>query len=86
MRVLYRYYSQTAAKYYADSFPAVQRYMTSDSDLAKFTANEGGVQFNYVMEPDENDTVWEAGGTVLYYKRSNNLQALVLQATLTAKF
>lgn len=86
LRLLYRHYSQTPAKYYADSFAGVQPLMTSDSDLSRFSANEGGVQFNYTWEQQEGEAEWSCGGTALYYKRSNDLQALVLQASVTAKF
>lgn len=84
-RLLYRRYSQTAARYYADSFAGTQKFMTSDSDLAKFTADEEGAQMTYSWEA-ESGTDWTAGATALYYKRSNDLQALVLQLSLTAKY
>jgi hypothetical protein len=87
LRLLYRRYSQTAAKYYAVSFPGVQNRMTSDSDLAKFTANEAGAQFSYALEPGEDSsTDWSWGGTAVYYKRSNDLQAMIFQVSLNAKF
>ena len=35
---------------------------------------------------DASDTVWSLGGTALYYKRSNDLTALVFQLSLNAKF
>jgi hypothetical protein len=85
-RLFYRRYSQTAARYYADAFAGVRKYMTSDSDLARFAANEGGAQFNYAWDAEPGETAWEAGGTALYYKRDNGLQALVFQASLTARF
>ncbi len=86
-RVLYRRYSQTAAKYYAASFSGVGHRMTSDSDLSKFTANEGGVQFTYAPEPGRaGGTEWAWGGTALYYKRSNDLKALVFQFSVTARY
>jgi hypothetical protein len=85
-RLFYRRYSQTAAKYYADSFAGIVPYMTSDSDLAKFTANEVGAQFAYAPEVGAGETLWEYGGTAMYYKRSNDLSAVVLQATISAKF
>ena len=85
LRVLYRRYSQSAAKYYADSFAGTRDFMTSDSDLAEFTANEGGVQLSGSWE-GEDGTDWEAGGTALYYRRSNDLQAVIVQLSLTAKF
>jgi hypothetical protein len=85
-RFFYRRYSQTAARYYADSFPVMKPFMTSDSDLARFTANEGGVQLVYAPEAESGKTAWEYGGTALYYRRSDGLAAAVLQATLGAKF
>ncbi len=85
-RVYYRRYDQTAAKYYADAFSVLRTYMTSDSDLAKFTANEVGVQLAYAPEVEAGEVLWEYGGTALYYKRSNDLSALVFQLTLSAKF
>ena len=61
--------------------------MTSDSDLAKFSANEVGAQVAYAPEPEEGDTTaWEYGATAMYYKRSNDLNAVVVQATIAAKF
>jgi len=87
MRAYYRRYSQTAAKYYRDSFPVMTAYMTSDSDLAKFTANEAGLQLTYAPEPEEaGKSVWTYGGAVVYYKRSDGLHAAVLQASLGKKF
>jgi hypothetical protein len=85
-RLYYRRYDQAAAKYYADSFTVQRTFMTSDSDLAKFTANEVGTQFAYAPEVEAGETVWEYGGTAMYYKRTNDLNALVLQLTLSAKF
>lgn len=86
-RLFYRRYSQTAAKYYADAFPVKKAFMTSDSDLAKFSANEVGAQLAYAPEPEEGETTaWEYGATAMYYKRSNDLNAVVLQATIAAKF
>ena len=87
LRLLYRRYSQTAAKYYHPSFSGVQGRMTSDSDLARFTANEAGIQFSYAPEPgEEGGKEWSWSGTALYYKRSNDLQALVFQVALSEKF
>ncbi len=86
-RLFYRRYSQTAAKYYGDAFYAQRTFMTSDSDLAKFSANEAGAQLAYAPEPGEGDTTaWEYGATVMYYKRSNDLDAVVVQADISAKF
>lgn len=86
-RLFYRRYSQTAAKYYGDAFYAQRTFMTSDSDLAKFSANEVGAQLAYAPEPGKGDTTaWEYGATVMYYKRSNDLNAVAVQADISAKF
>ncbi|MDA8132186.1 MAG: DUF3570 domain-containing protein [Elusimicrobia bacterium] len=82
----YRRYSQTAARYYAGSFPVMKTYMTSDSDLAKFSADEVSAQLAYAPEGEPGRTAWEYGGTLLYYKRSDGLSVAVAQASLTAKF
>jgi len=86
--VHYRWYSQTATKYYADSFAGVRnRSMTSDSDLAKFSANEVGAGFSYSPErAEDSSTDWSWGGTAVYYRRSNDLQALILQLSAGARF
>lgn len=88
LRVFYRLYTQKAAKYYAHSFASAQPNMTSDSDLAAYTANEAGAQFSYALEDWDalGMSDWTWGGTALYYSRSNNLKAVILQVTLGAKF
>lgn len=88
LRVHYRRYSQTAAEYYrAGSYAGVQPVMTSDSDLSRFTADEGGVQFSYAPEAGEEDWAeWTWGGSAVYYKRSNDLKAVILQFSAAAKF
>ena len=87
-RAHYRRYTQTAARYYyGGSFSGARSGKTSDSDLAKFSANEGGVQVSYSPEPGGGGgTEWSYGGTAVYYKRSNDLQALIFQFSLNAKF
>ena len=44
------------------------------------------MQLAYAPEVEAGETLWEYGGTALYYKRSNDLSALVFQLTLSAKF
>jgi len=88
-RVFYRFYSQSEAEYYQDSFLSGARtYMTSDSDLDKFSANEIGVQFTYAPERWEGmmGGDWTWGGTALYYDRSNDLDAVIMQLSLGVKF
>jgi hypothetical protein len=88
LRVHYRRYGQTRAKYYyGGSYAGIQPVMTSDSDLARFTADEGGVQFTYTSEAGEGDRAeWSWGGGAVCYKRSNNLKAVILQFSAAAKF
>jgi len=88
LRVHYRRYSQTAAEYYrAGSYAGIQPVMTSDSDLDKFTADEGGLQLSYAPEGGEGDLAeWTWGGSAVYYKRSNDLKAVILQFSVAAKF
>jgi hypothetical protein len=88
-RVFYRLHSQSEARYYQDSFlTGARTYMTSDSDLDKFSANEAGVQFTYAPERWEGmmGGDWTWGGTALYYDRSNDLDALIMQLSLGVKF
>lgn len=87
-RVFYRLYSQGAARYYKDSVASPEARMTSDSDLARFTANEIGAQFSYAPQSWEGALGgdWSWGGTALYYERSNDLYAVILQLSLGVKF
>lgn len=88
LRVHYRRYSQTAARYYSSgSYAGLQPVMTSDSDLAKFGADEGGVQVSYSPEAaDGARAEWTWGGSAVYYKRSNDLKAVILQFSAAARF
>lgn len=88
LRVHYRRYGQTRAKYYyGGAYTGIQPVMTSDSDLSRFTADEVGVQLSYAPEAGEGDWAeWTWGGSAVYYKRSNGLKAVLLQFSAAAKF
>jgi len=43
----YRFYSQSRASFYADSFPVEQVFMASDKELSTFTSNNIGVAMSY---------------------------------------
>jgi hypothetical protein len=46
---MYRYYSQTASKYFApfESHLSTEQYYTSDTDLSKFNSNQFGIGLSY---------------------------------------
>lgn len=46
---MYRYYSQTASKYFApfESHLSTEQYYTSDNDLSKFSSNQFGMGLSY---------------------------------------
>lgn len=50
IRYRYRYYNQTAAKFYKPVYPTVQNYITSDYKLEAFNANLFGVKIAYKLE------------------------------------
>ncbi len=43
----YRYYSQTGASFYSDTFTVEQKFMASDKELSTFTSNNIGVAVSY---------------------------------------
>lgn len=83
IRLLYRYYVQTGAAYYRDSFNTAPAYMTSDSDLAPFNATEAGIQGSYRLDTNGET---EFGGGIIFYNRSNDLKAVIYQLSLGGKF
>jgi len=86
LRVLYRQYTQTAAEYYAGSFSSQRRFMTSDSDLSAFQAKEIGIQYSKSWETETAFQNIKLGTSLVYYWRTNDLRALLLQAGITAQF
>lgn len=88
LRLFYRHHVQSASKFYKDRFDTASDYMTSDSDLAGFYANEAGVGLSYRFETGEGavfETI-ELGGTLLHYVRSNDLRATIFQVGVSGAF
>ncbi len=80
VKLFYRFYLQDASDFYQDTFPARLRYMTSDSDLAAFHANEGGVMISYQWDLQSWLKEITLSGTGLYYHRSrDNLDFEIFQ-------
>lgn len=72
IKFFYRFYLQSASTYYQNSFPTQKRFMTSDSDLASFQANEGGVMATYEWGLRGWLKQITLSGTGLYYHRSHD--------------
>ena len=86
----FRGHSQSAVKYFASSFKNIEKYMTSDSDLAEFTSTEFGVHYrNYLGNSkllwiDLPEAEWSTG--LVYNSRSNGLDYTYLQTSLGMQF
>ena len=87
---MYRYYTQTASKYYApyETHLSTETFYTSDADLAAFDANQYGFGINYT-DIFTAAKVWKFGLKNIdfrfnHYQRSDNLNANI--ATVAFKF
>lgn len=87
---MYRYYTQTAAKYFApyETHLSTEKYYTSDADLAAFDANQYGFGVNYI-DIFTGAKIWKFGLKSIdfrfnHYKRSDNLDANI--ASIGFKF
>lgn len=87
---MYRYYTQTASKYYApyETHLSTERYYTSDADLAGFDANQYGFGINYT-DIFTGAKIWKFGLKNIdfrfnHYERSDNLNANI--GTIAFKF
>lgn len=90
IEVAFRYHSQGKVEYYQDSFATSQDYMTSDSDLDKFSSYElslflssnyeGRKLYGFVLD----DIVWNNGITA--YQRSNGLIYAYVQSSVGFQF
>lgn len=87
---MYRYYTQTASKYYApyETHFSTERYYTSDADLATFDANQYGFGINYT-DIFTGAKIWKFGLKNIdfrfnHYERSDNLNANI--GTIAFKF
>jgi hypothetical protein len=87
---MYRYYTQTASKYYGayETHLSTEKFYTSDADLATFDANQYGFGVNYT-DIFTAGKIWKFGLKNIdfrlnRYKRSDNLNANI--ATIAFKF
>ena len=87
---MYRYYTQTASKYFYEKDVALstQRYYTSDYDLSKFYANQYGFGVSY-KDIFTTTKIWKLGLKSIdfrynHYERSTDLKANIL--SLGSKF
>lgn len=86
----YRYYTQTASKYYApyETHLSTEQFYTSDADLATFDAYQYGFGLNYT-DIFTAGKIWKFGLKNIdfrfnHYKRSDNLTANI--ASIAFKF
>lgn len=87
LRFSYRYHTQTATKYFQDSFARELNYMTSDSDLAKLVSQEVAGQVSYTFDsPTSLFETMDTGAGLAYYKRSNGLTVAASQANIGVTF
>jgi len=87
---MYRYYTQTASKYYApyETHLSTEQFYTSDADLATFNANQYGFGVSYT-DIFTAGRIWKFGLKNIdfrfnHYKRSDNLTANI--ASIAFKF
>lgn len=87
---MYRYYTQTASKYYApyETHLSTEKFYTSDADLATFDANQYGFGINYT-DIFTGAKIWKFGLKNIdfrfnHYERSDNLNANI--GTIAFKF
>jgi hypothetical protein len=86
LQLLTRYYRQQETKYYGDAFNAAKEFITSDSDLSRFIAREIGARYVYGWDTDGFFDRIEAGVSLIYYKRSNDLRAVIGQLSINGRF
>lgn len=85
-----RLHSQKRVDYYKDSFSISEQYMTSDSDMSKFTSLEPSVMYTRslgdikVFGKSLNDAEWVTGAT--YGKRNTGLSYAYLQTSVSFSF
>jgi hypothetical protein len=87
---MYRYYIQTASKYFApfETHISTEKYYTSDYDLSKFNSNQYGIGASYV-DIFTKAKIWKFGLKNMdlrynHYDRSDSLSADII--TLGLKF
>ena len=82
----YRYYTQTAADYFApfEQHTSTEEFYTSDYDLSEFNANQFGVGFSYT-DIFAKRHIWKLGLKSVdlkydYYERNTGLNAGIISA------
>jgi hypothetical protein len=87
---VYRYYTQTASKYFApfETHLSTEEYYTSDYDLSKFSSNQYGIGASYV-DIFTKAHIWKFGLKNIdfrynHYSRSDTLMADI--ASMAFKF
>ncbi len=66
MELRYRYYTQDAASFYSDNFPAEQNFMARDKELSTFTSNSLGGKFSYTFLRDGSGALGRGTFTFSY--------------------
>jgi len=88
LELSYRFYNQSATKYYDYEFASAREFMTSDSDLSKFNSSQFGVHYSYLFEDSKwwklND--FELTTAVYHYHRSTGLDYQIAQVGIGAQF
>jgi len=90
LEVALRYHSQSAVDYYKDSFAAPDQFMTSDSDLSKFSSVEPSIMYSrylgglHIFGVKLQDAEW--GNSLTYAKRNTGLNYTYLQTSLAFFF
>lgn len=90
LEIALRYHTQSAVDYYKDSFASTERFMTSDSDMSKFSSIEPSVMYSRslgglnVFGAHFQDAEW--ANSVTYGKRNTGLHYAYLQTSLAFSF
>jgi hypothetical protein len=90
IEVAFRYHNQEAVDYYKERFSVSERFMTSDSDMSKFSSIEPSVMYGRQMGDfkllgvDFKDS--ELINAITYGKRNTDLMYVYIQASLAVSF
>jgi hypothetical protein len=90
LEIALRYHSQEAVDYYKDRFDSAERYMTSDSDMSKFSSLEPSIMYSRslgglnMFGVNFQDAEW--GNSLTYAKRNTGLSYAYLQTSLAFFF
>jgi hypothetical protein len=87
LKFAYRFYAQSASNYSASSFRSRQEFMTSDSDLDAFIANEVSFHGSYKwLLGNSFIKAIEPGISASYYYRDNDLGGAIIQLNAAIEF